>query len=192
MLVKEVTGQQWLIESIKPLLHKSILTCHVSCHSHKSSTLENVHGQLSRMLFCFLKSYIFKIVSWSYLIISQYISTNKSKANLRDLTAVTGLVILFQADPNCWFFGLCDLEIWWTTSKNNWEPLPCPKKLCLSFHNHPWIQIGYIVRKCSSWRQIVNSLACVTLEFDRLPWKTIENVFHAAPGSYVCHFIAFH
>ena len=33
--------------------------------------------------------------------------------------------------------------------------------------------------------------ADVTLKFDRWPWKTIGNPFHA-PKSYVCHFIAIH
>ena len=33
------------------------------------------------------------------------------KANLRDLIAATGLVILLKLDSNLWFFILCDLEI---------------------------------------------------------------------------------
>ena len=39
------------------------------------------------------------------------------KANLRDLIAATGLVILLKFDPNHRFFSPCDLEIWCMTSK---------------------------------------------------------------------------
>ena len=38
--------------------------------------------------------------------ISQY-----NKANLRDLIAATGLVILLKLDSNRLFFSLCDLEM---------------------------------------------------------------------------------
>ena len=40
-----------------------------------------------------------------------------SKANLRDLIAATGLVILLKLDSNRKFFSPCVLEIWWMTSK---------------------------------------------------------------------------
>ena len=46
-----------------------------------------------------------------------------NKANLRDLIAATGLVILLKFDPNHRFFSPCDLEIWCMTSKNNRAPL---------------------------------------------------------------------
>ena len=39
------------------------------------------------------------------------------KANLRNLVAATGLIIILKLDSNHWFFSLCDLEIWWMTSK---------------------------------------------------------------------------
>ena len=45
--------------------------------------------------------------------IIKYLSDNK--ANLRDLLAATGLVILLKLDSNRWFFSPCDLEIWWMT-----------------------------------------------------------------------------
>ena len=38
-----------------------------------------------------------------------------NKANLRDLIAATGLIILLTLDSNNRFFSLCDLEIWWMT-----------------------------------------------------------------------------
>ena len=47
----------------------------------------------------------------------------RNKANLRDLIAATGLVILLKLDSNRRFFSLCDLEIWWLTSKNYRAPL---------------------------------------------------------------------
>ena len=38
-----------------------------------------------------------------------------NEANLKDLIAATGLVILLELDSNCRFFGQCDLEIQWMT-----------------------------------------------------------------------------
>ena len=46
-------------------------------------------------------------------------SSSIDKANLRDLIAVIGLVILLKLDSNRLFFSPCDLEIWWMTPKNN-------------------------------------------------------------------------
>ena len=65
-----------------------------------------------------------------------------NKANLRDLIAATGLVILLKLDLNHRFFSPCDLEIWWMTQKNNRAPLLCYFKLFASFHSHWWIQTG--------------------------------------------------
>ena len=45
------------------------------------------------------------------------------------------------------------------------------------------------VRKCSIWVKIGDFLSCVTLKFDRWPWKTIGHPFYAA-SSFVHHFIA--
>ena len=45
------------------------------------------------------------------------ISLEVNKANLRDLIAATGLVILLELDSNHWFFSPCDLEIWWMTQE---------------------------------------------------------------------------
>ena len=50
-------------------------------------------------------------ISWSH------------KANLRDLIGGTSLVIFLKLDSNPRFFGLCELEIWWMTLKNNGAPL---------------------------------------------------------------------
>ena len=46
-----------------------------------------------------------------------------NKANLKDLIAATGLVILPKLDSSRRFFSLCGLEIWWMTSQNNRAPL---------------------------------------------------------------------
>ena len=46
-----------------------------------------------------------------------------NKANLRDLIAASGLVILFKLDSNNRFLGPHDLEMWFMTSKNNRSPL---------------------------------------------------------------------
>ena len=112
-----------------------------------------------------------------------------NKANLRDLIAATGLVILLKFDPNHRFFVPCDLEIWWMALENNRAPLLYYIKLCASFQIHRWIQIGITVRKRSIWVKIGNFLSRVTLKFDRWHRKTIEHLFYIA-SSFVYHFTA--
>ena len=77
-----------------------------------------------------------------------------NKANLRDLIAATGLVILLKLDSNHWFFSPCDLEIWWMTSKNYRAPLLHYIKLCASSQTPRWIQAGVTVRKHPIWVKI--------------------------------------
>ena len=109
--------------------------------------------------------------------------TVSNKANLRDLIAATGLVILLNLDWNCKFFSLCDLEIWWMTSKNYRAPLLHYIKLCVSSQTPPWIQTGVTVPKLLPKRTILvkigDLLSRVTLKFDRWPWKTIGHLFYA-------------
>ena len=76
------------------------------------------------------------------------------QANLRDLIAATGLLVLLKFDPNRRFFSPCDLEIRWMTSKNNRAPLLYHIKLCVSFQIHRWIQTEVTVRKHSIWVKI--------------------------------------
>ena len=102
-----------------------------------------------------------------------------NKANLRDLIAATGLVILLKLDSNHWFFVLCVLEIWQMTLKNKRSPLLCCFKLCASFHSHQWIQTGVTVRKCPIWVKIEHFFSRVTLRFDGWPWKSIGHLFKA-------------
>ena len=82
-----------------------------------------------------------------------------NKANLRDLIAATGLVILLKLDSNHRFFSPCDLEIWWMTLKNNRAPLLRYFKLFASFRSHWWIQIRVTVRKPLIWVKIDDFLA---------------------------------
>ena len=110
-----------------------------------------------------------------------------NKANLRDLIAATGLVILLKFDPNHWFFSLCDLEIWWMTLENNRAPLLYYIKLCASFQIQRWIETEVTVRKHSIRVKIGDFLSCVTLKFDGWPWKTIGHLFYTTP-SFVHHF----
>ena len=77
-----------------------------------------------------------------------------NKANLRDLIAATGLVILLKLDLNRRFFSPCDLDIWWMTQKNTRAPLLCYFKLFASFRSHWWIQTGVTVRKRLIWVKI--------------------------------------
>ena len=112
-----------------------------------------------------------------------------NKANLRDLIAATGLVILLKLDSNCWFLRQCDLEIWWMTPKNNTAPLLYHIRLCASFQINQWIQTGVTVRKCLIWVKIDDFFSCVTLQFDIWPWKAIGHLFYAS-SSFMHHFIA--
>ena len=96
---------------------------------------------------------------WWYLVMSHDISYTSNcprpthfiinKANLRDLIAVTGLVIFLNLNSNRPFFIRCDLEIWWMTSKNYRAPLLHYIQLCASSHTPRWFQTGATVRKCS-------------------------------------------
>ena len=90
-----------------------------------------------------------------------------NKANLRDLIAATGLVILLKFDPNHRFFSPCDHEIWWMTPKNYRAPLLYYIKHCASFQIHRWIQTEVTVQKRSIRVKIGNFLSRVTLKFDR-------------------------
>ena len=112
-----------------------------------------------------------------------------NKANLSDLIAATGLLILLKLDLNRRFFSPCDLEIWWMTPKNNRAPLLCYFKLFASFRSHWWIQTGVTVRKRLIWVNIDAFLSRVTLKFDGWPSKTIGHLFYAT-SSFVQHFVA--
>ena len=98
-----------------------------------------------------------------------------------------GLVTLLKLDWNCQFFSLCDLEIWWMTSKNYRAPLLHYIKLCVSSQTPPWIQTGVTVPKRTIQVKIGDFLSCVTLKFDGWPWKTIGHLFYATL-SFVRHF----
>ena len=110
-----------------------------------------------------------------------------NKANLRDLVAATGLVILLKFDQNHRFFSPCDLEIWCMISKNNRAPLLYYIKLCVSFQIHRWIQTEVTLRKRSIRVEIGDILSLMTLKFDGWPWKTIGHLFYNT-SSFVHHF----
>ena len=94
------------------------------------------------------------------------------KANLRDLIAATGLVILLKVDQNHRLINPCDLEIWWMTSKNNKAPLLYYIKLCASFQIHWWNQTWVTVRKCSIPVKIGDFFVLRDLE---IWWMTLKN-----------------
>ena len=120
---------------------------------------------------------------------SSVVRYTQNKANLRDLIAATGLVILLKLDPNHQFFSPCDLEIWWMTSKNNRAPLLYYIKLCASFQIHQWIQTEVTARKRSIRVKICDFLSGVTSKFDGWPWKTIWHIFYTT-SIFVHHFKA--
>ena len=87
------------------------------------------------------------------------------------------------------FLGLCDLEIWRMTLKNNRAPLLFYFKLVASFRNHWCIETWVTVRKRSIWVKIDDFFSRVTSKFDVWPWKTIGHLFYAT-SSFVQHFVA--
>ena len=95
----------------------------------------------------------------------------QNKANLRDLIAATGLVILLKLDLNCRFFSPCDLVIWWMTPKNNRTPLLCYFKLFVSFRSHWWIQTGVTVGKRLIWVKIDAFFKPCDLQIWRMTFK---------------------
>ena len=112
------------------------------------------------------------------------------KANLRDLIAATGLVILIKLNLNLRFFSPCNLRIWWMTSNdNNRTPLLYYINHCASFQIHLWIQTRVTVRKCSIRVKIGDVLSCVALKFDGWHWKTIGLLLYVA-STFLHHFLA--
>ena len=128
---------------------------------------------------------------WSFHVFSVVrLRKNNNKANLRDLIAATGLVIVHKLDSiGRKFFSPRDLEIWWMTSRNNRAPLLYYINLCASFKIHRRIQTGVTVQKCSIRVKIGNFLSRVTWKFDGWPWKTIGHPFYFG-SSFVHHFVA--
>ena len=94
-----------------------------------------------------------------------------------------------KLDSNCHFFRPCDLEIWWMTLENNMAPFLCYFKGCAAFRSHWWIQTGVRVRKRLIWVKFDDFFSCVTLKFDRRPWKNNRAPFYAT-SSFVHHFVA--
>ena len=92
-----------------------------------------------------------------------------NKANLRDLIAATGLVILLKFDPNHRFCSPFDLEIWCMTSKNDRAPLLYYIKLCVSFQIHRWIQTKVTLPKRSIWVKIGDF-------FPLWPWNLMDDL----------------
>ena len=125
---------------------------------------------------------------FSHTSVAKFDGFNLNNANLRDLIAVTGLVISnwiqivnFSARVTVKF------DRW--PRKNNRALLLYYVKLCASFQIHWWIQTGFIVQKRSIRVEIGDMLSRVTLIFDGWPWKTIGHLFYAT-SSFVHHFVA--
>ena len=111
------------------------------------------------------------VMTWVIFGTTGHLSTGHrlNKANLMDLIAATGLVILLKFDSNHRFFSPCDPEIWWMTPKNNPAPLLCYFKLCASFRSHWWIQTGVTVRKRQIWVKFNDFLAV-------WPWNLTDDL----------------
>ena len=90
-----------------------------------------------------------------------------------------------NSGQNRLFFVQYNLEIWWMTLKYNKAPLLCYFKLCASFRSHWSVSLETPSRvKISDF-----FLSCLTLQFDRCPWKTIGYILYGI-SIFVHHFIA--
>ena len=119
-----------------------VIVCCLKAPSHKRNQCWQFCGIPCSSIFLRMHEMSLMKINCSTMVYFEqfYINLNNNKENLRDLIAVTGLVILLKLDSNLWIFSPCDLEIWWMTLKNNRTPLLCCFKLCASFHSHQWIQ----------------------------------------------------
>ena len=111
----------------------------------------------------------------SQLFTQAFIQAQINKANLRDLKAVTSIVILLKLDSNqieFKSFSPCDLEIWQMTSKNNRAPLLYHIKLYASFQIHRWSQTWVTVLKRPIWVKICDFF--VPCDFE-IWWMTLKN-----------------
>ena len=133
-------------------------------------------------------SFYIDIILTLSICVQVQIEKKGNKANLRDMIAATGLVILLKLDLNRWFFSPCDLEIWWMTPQNNRAPLLCYFKLFASFSSHWWIQTGVTVRKRLIWVKIDAFFKPCDLMIWRMTFKNNRHLFHAT-SSFVHHFI---
>ena len=104
-------------------------------------------------------------------------SVGYNKANLRDLIAVTGLVISLKLDSNNSFFSLYDLEIRWMNLKNNRAPFLDYIKLCALFPSHQWIPPGVTIWKCSIQVKIGNFFVLRHLEIWQMIFKNNQSYF---------------
>ena len=112
-----------------------------------------------------------------------------NKANLRDLIAANGLVILLKLDSNHRFSACVTLKFDGWHQKTIGHLFYATSKLCASFCSHWWIQTGVTVRQRLIWVKINDFFSHVTLQFEGWPWKTIGHLFHAI-SSFVHHFVA--
>ena len=150
---------------------------HGNSHSVNTAVLYGHHDYMGIMI-------IYLYIMWfkvkSYLL---FYCWNNNKANLRDLIAATGLVILLKSGSNHSFFILYELEIRWITLKNNRAPFLGHIKLCTLFQSHQWIQTGVTIQKCSIQVKMANFLSHLALKFDTQHGHNIIN-----RASLLCYF----
>ena len=112
-----------------------------------------------------------------------------NKANLRDLIAETGLVILLKLDSNRRFFARVTLKcdgwprqiirhVFYTTSSLN-----------LSIISDPSVNSNWSYSPETANLGQNRRFSRVTFEFDVWPWKTIGHLFYST-SSFVHHFVA--
>ena len=102
---------------------------------------------------------------------------NIMKANLRDLIAHTGLVILLKSDSSRQFFSLCDHKIWWMTSKNNSHLFFTTSSFMRHFKAIGELKLVLQSGNAQFGSKLAIFLSRGTLIFGGWPWKTIGHLF---------------
>ena len=106
----------------------------------------------------------------------------KNKANLRDLIALTGLVLSLKIGFKSLIYG----PMW---PGNRMAAPLYYVKLCASFQSHRWIQTGVTVRKRSIWVKIGDFFFPCDLKIWRMTLRNNRHIF-STTSSFVLHFIA--
>ena len=113
----------------------------------------------------------------------------RGKANLRDLTAATGLVILLKLDSNRRFSAHVTLKFNGWPWKTIWHVFYTTSSFVHHFKAIDEFKLEFQSENAQFGSKSAIFMSHVTLKFDGWPWKTIEHLFYNASG-FVHHFIA--
>ena len=112
-----------------------------------------------------------------------------NKANLRDLTAATGLVIVLKLDSNCRFSARVTLKFDGWPWKIIRHVLYTTSSFVYHFRSISEFKLELQSGNALSGSNLMIFFSHVTLQFNVWPWKTTGHLFYAT-SSCVHHFVA--